>query len=219
MALAPHGETHRPIKLEGGSTRTTHSPAAVLVWVLALLFGAICALVTVWVAPAAGASPTDAYDYDARPSLAARTSDVPSALASGLAAGRAPVDHAYDDAAQHARTSASWVAGFLAPQTSLDDCEPGRVAVDANALIQAIDFGNPAVDVALAGRRPVAPPRAAQEYLVKGSQAALTGWLSARGGGLGSPADPARARALQAEAQSLGRTLWSCPVLMDTGFR
>lgn len=53
----------------------------------------------------------------------------------------------------------------------------------------------------------MAPPRAAQEYLVKGSQAALTGWLTTRGGGLGSPADPARAGALQAEAQSLGRAL------------
>lgn len=119
-------------------------------------------------------------------------------------------------AAIAALAAAMWVASTPSESpTGEEECRApqtnpacgDRAAVDANALIQAIDFGNPAVDIALRGRHPVAPPRAAQEYLVRGSQAALTAWLTARGGRIGSPAAPARAVALQAEAQSMGRAL------------
>lgn len=95
-----------------------------------------------------------------------------------------------------------------APQTGAgDDCPQGRAAVDADALIRAIDFGDPAVDIALRGRSPVASPRAAQQFLVRGSQIALDGWLAARGGGIGSPADPGRVLALENQAQSMGRAI------------
>lgn len=86
-------------------------------------------------------------------------------------------------------------------------CERGRVGVDANVLIQAIDYGNPAVDVALNSRSPIASPRAAQQFLVRGSQVALDGWLAARGGGIGSTPDPGRVLALENQAQSMGQAI------------
>jgi len=80
------------------------------------------------------------------------------------------------------------------------NCPAGRAAVDADALIRAIDAADPAVDVALRSRSPIASPRAAQQYLARGSRVALDSWLGARGGGVGSVPDPPRVLALENQA-------------------
>jgi len=92
--------------------------------ILRSVVGLLVASAVLVLGSAAGASPPSAHDYDASPPFAACASGVPSALASAPSVGRASSNHAYDDAAQPARTSVPGVAGFLAPQTTPGDpCE------------------------------------------------------------------------------------------------
>lgn len=98
----------------------SHRPSTLLRSVVGLLV----ALAVVVLGSTAGAAAPSAHDYDATPSLAKCASGVPSALASFPAVGGASLGYAYDDAEQPARTSAPGGVGFLAPQTTGDDCEP-----------------------------------------------------------------------------------------------
>jgi len=84
----------------------------------------------------------------------------------------------------------------------------GVVAIDANTLIRAIEAGEGgAVDAALAGRQPLVAVTAAKEFLRKGDPAALRSWLSQRGGQIVASALEQDVAALQAQAQSMGRSL------------
>jgi predicted nucleic acid-binding protein len=72
------------------------------------------------------------------------------------------------------------------------------VVLDTNALVAAIEQGNPAVDAAIAGRQPVVPITAAKEFLVKGNSAALRAFLAARGGIIASAPQASTVRSMLA---------------------
>jgi predicted nucleic acid-binding protein len=94
----------------------------------------------------------------------------------------------------------------------------GSASLDTNALIRAVDRGDPgAIDSALAGRTPVVSPTAVDEYLVKGDQQDLDEFLNARGGRVGLPGTPEGAAALQAQAASFGRVLNDGDALIADG--
>ena len=58
-----------------------------------------------------------------------------------------------------------------------------KVVLDTSALIRGLDWGElGAVDAAIAGRVPLVPQVAADEYLVKGDRGRLANFLQARGG-------------------------------------
>jgi RHS repeat-associated protein len=84
----------------------------------------------------------------------------------------------------------------------------GRIALDTNVLIAALEGGEKAaVDAALAGRAPVISITVAKEFLVKGDINLLRQFLAERGGGLAASATAAEIAQLQAQATLLGRVL------------
>ena len=84
----------------------------------------------------------------------------------------------------------------------------GKVALDNNALIAAIEKGEAsAVDAALAGRTPIVSRQAVREFLVKGDKQALREFLRLRGGSVSKSGTEAEILALQNKASSLGRSL------------
>jgi len=88
------------------------------------------------------------------------------------------------------------------------DASRGRVALDNNALVGAIEKGEAsAVDAALAGRAPVVSRQAVREFLARGDKQALREFLGARGGSVAKSGSQADIAALQAQASSMGRSL------------
>ena len=86
--------------------------------------------------------------------------------------------------------------------------EGGDVALDANALIRGLDFGEiRAVDDAINGRTPVVSITAAKEFLEKGDVGALRQFLKERSGRLGKAATAEQIDALKQQAEVLGRVL------------
>jgi hypothetical protein len=81
----------------------------------------------------------------------------------------------------------------------------GEIAMDADPVIQALDWGmGSRVDIALRGRSPVVSPQARVEI---GAPARFEAWLAARYGRIGRPHNPTQVAQLQAHAASIGRVL------------
>jgi RHS repeat-associated protein len=81
---------------------------------------------------------------------------------------------------------------------------PPGVGVDANPLIQALDYDQlPRLDTALAGRVPVVSPQAASEYLERGSQERFDEFLRERNGRIGSEPTEEEALALRQRAEQM----------------
>jgi predicted nucleic acid-binding protein len=94
--------------------------------------------------------------------------------------------------------------GHNAARTKL--CARLSVVLDANALIGALAEGALAeVDIALAGRQPLVPIRAAKEFLRKNSPDALRAFLSERGGRIARAGSQSDAKSLQDLARTLGK--------------
>jgi RHS repeat-associated protein len=83
----------------------------------------------------------------------------------------------------------------------------GRVALDKNALIAAIEKNQTAaVDAAIGGRTPIVSRQAAREFLWKGDKEALRRFLSERGGHIAKSGTESDVASLRALAESMGRS-------------
>ena len=83
----------------------------------------------------------------------------------------------------------------------------GRVALDNNALIAAIEKNQTAaVDAAIGGRTPIVSRQAAREFLWKGDKEALRRFLSERGGHIAKSGTESDVASLRALAESMGRS-------------
>ncbi|MEW5873220.1 MAG: RHS repeat-associated core domain-containing protein [Chloroflexota bacterium] len=100
---------------------------------------------------------------------------------------------------------AAAAAGGAAASTAVNSS--GSIAVDTNVIITAVEGQPQAVTTALAGRTPVIPPMAAQEYLVKGSPAGLNQFIQDFGAKMGSAPTQQGISNLQTLANNLGRVL------------
>jgi len=96
----------------------------------------------------------------------------------------------------------------LAAKEGVGAVERGTAALDANALVLAIEKGEAAaVDAALAGRIPIVSITAAKEFLKKGEVGLLREFLAERGGRIAAAGTEKVAAALRAQAEALGRVL------------
>lgn len=79
-----------------------------------------------------------------------------------------------------------------------------EVGVDANPLIQGLDYGQmDKLNAALAGRAPVVSPQAASEYLARGDAGRLSEFVASNGSRIGSQVSDQTAAALRSQASSL----------------
>jgi len=85
---------------------------------------------------------------------------------------------------------------------------PGKVGLDANSLIRAIEKGETAaLDAAIAGRQIVVSRQVIKEFLVKGDKKALASFLNARGAQIGAVGTQAEVDGIRLLAKGMGRSV------------
>jgi predicted nucleic acid-binding protein len=85
--------------------------------------------------------------------------------------------------------------------------QKGRVALDNNALIAAIESNQAgAVDAAIGGRQPLVSRQAVREFLRKGDKDALRGFLIDRHGHIAKSGTEVDVASLRARAEAMGRS-------------
>ena len=115
---------------------------------------------------------------------------------------------AAEKAGREAAEKSAKEAAEKAAKEAAEKASKGTVALDANALINALEKGErAALDAAIAGRTPTISITAAKEFLKKGDVNVLREFLAKRGGRVGKAATNQEIAALQAQAKVLGRVL------------